>query len=231
MKKLGFLLLIITMSSATVLSQKPVPKSVFSADLGVAVAYDEFALNSFEYDAGFATAGPNAEAGFLYYGRFAGISLGMAYTNIFFNEKAYQAEYDRVLSGYGENTVNAGNYHVFKLQAGLVLKVPEFRHTEVMLLFQTGYALCVHPELTVMNTELGEINSIAGTPGESITGTAGLKVNYWLSDRFGVTLNSSLNAVRPGFGDDTGPAGAFFLPMRYYTVDAGLVIRINAPAQ
>ena len=213
------------------MSQRPAPKSVFSADLGAAVAYDEFAMKTFEYDAGFATAGPNAEAGYLYYGRFVGLSLTMGYANIFFNEKAYKAEYDRVLSGFGENTVSAGNYHVFKLQAGLVLKVPEFRHTEVMLLFQTGYALCVHPELTVMNSELGEVNRIAESPGESIIGTAGLKLNYWLSNCFGISLNSSLNSVRPGFDDETGPDSHFFLPMRYYTVDAGIVIRLNTPSR
>ncbi len=220
------LLVIVTVNP--LFPQKAVKKSVFGANAGISIPYYEFAQTTFRYDAGFAGPGPNIEAEFLRYGKFFGFSSSIGYASFFFKEKKYQAEYDRVLNGYGSNEVNAGNYQVLKFLVGFTLKLPEMERTEVMLLFHLGYALSVHPNLTVINSELGEINNIRRSTDRSPVSNAGLKVNYWLNDKYGINLNSGLNLTRPAFYDATGPGGTFFMPVRYVNANIGFVMKLNA---
>ncbi len=228
MKKLFLAFLVIVVSINPLFSQKTYKKSVFGANAGLSIPIDEFAQNTFIYDAGFAGFGPNIEVEFLRYGRWFGFSSSIGYASIFFNEKDYQAEYDRVLSGYGSNEVTAGNYQVLKFLVGYMLKIPEIKRTEVMLLVHLGYAHCVHPNLVVTNPELGEINSI----GRSIDGSPifnmGLKINYWLNDRYGINLNFGNNLTRPVFDDETGIEGSFALPIQYSNANIGFVMNLNA---
>ena len=230
MKKIFAILLLLSALQVTAQSQQKLRKSIFGVNAGVSVPFDDFAANTFIYDAGFANVGPDMEAEYLYYGKVFGFSSSIGYTSIFFNEKDYKAEYDRVLDGYGTNEVTAGNYQVLKFLVGFTLKIPEFNHTEVMLLFHLGYALSVHPKLSVTNSELGEINSIARDAGGGPVSNAGLKINYWLNDRYGLTLNGGVNLTRPGFYDATGPGGSFFLPIHYANINAGFVMNLNPPA-
>jgi len=223
---LAFLVLILTVNP--LFPQKAVKKSVFGANAGLSIPYNEFAQTTFRYDAGFAGVGPNIEAEFLRYGKFFGFSSSIGYSSIFFQEKKYQAEYDRVLNGYGTNEVTAGNYQVLKFLVGFTLKLPEIKRTEVMLLFHLGYARTVHPNLTVTNTELGEINSIRRSPDGSPVSNAGLKINYWLNDKYGINLNYGINLTRPAFYDETGPGGTFFMPVRYGNANIGFVMKLNA---
>ncbi len=176
---------------------------------------------------GFASAGPDIEVEYIYYGKFFGFSSSIGYSSIFFNEKAYQAEYARVLGGYGTNEVTAGNYQILKFLVGYTLKIPEFSHTEVMLLFHLGYALSVHPDLLVTNSELGEINRVSKDAAGAPVSNAGLKINYWLNERYGLTLNAGLNLTLPGFYDDSGPGGSFFLPVHYSNINVGFVMNLK----
>jgi len=228
MKKLFLAFLVIFVSINPLFPQKTVKKSVFGANAGLSIPHSEFAQTIFNYDAGFAGVGPNIEVEFLRYGRFFGFSSSIGYASIFFKEKDYQAEYDRVLNGYGSNEVTAGNYQVLKCLIGFTLKIPETKRTEVMLLVHLGYALSVHPNLVVTNSELGEINSIRRSPDGSPVSNAGLKINYWLNERYGINLNYGINLTRPAFYDETGIGETFTLPIRYSNANIGFVMKLNA---
>lgn len=124
------LLAVLTVSASV---QQKVRKSVFGVNTGISIPFDEFAVKAFTYDAGFSSPGPNLEVEYLYYGKVFGFSSSVGYSSLFFNERSYQAEYDRTLNGYGTNDVSAGNYQVLKFLVGFTLKIPEFNHTEVMV--------------------------------------------------------------------------------------------------
>lgn len=221
------LLILVT---ATGHAQEKIRKSVFGANAGVSIPYNEFARHAFSYEAGFASPGPIIEAEYLYYGKFFGFSSGIGYSSLFFNEKAYRAEYDRTLGGYGINEVSAGNYQVLRFLAGFTLKLPQMEHTEIMFLFHLGYALSVHPNLRVTNSELGVINTVDRTPGGSPMANAGLKINYWLNDRYGVSLNGSVTTTEPSFSDKTGPDGSFSMLMNYASVSVGFIMNLKTPS-
>lgn len=228
MKKLFLAFLVIIVSINPLFPQKTGIKSVFGANAGLSIPINEFAQNTFIHDAGFAGVGPNIEVEFLHYGKWFGISSSIGYASIFFNEKDYQAEYDRLLSGYGSNEVMAGNYQVLKFLIGYILKIPEIKSTEVMLLVHLGYAHSVHPNLVVTNPELGEINSIGRSADGSPIFNMGLKANYWLNDRYGINLNYGMNLTRPTFNDETGIGGTFAFPIHYSNANIGFVMNLNA---
>ncbi len=231
MKKLTLVLLMAVLAAVTALPQQTARKSVFGVSTGVSIPLDEFAVKVFTYDAGFSSPGPNLEAEYLYYGKIFGFSSSVSYASLFFNEKTYQAEYDRTLGGYGTNEVSAGNYQIIKALVGFTLKIPEFNHTEVMLLFHLGYAVAVHPNLLVNNSEFGVINSVDRNAGGGPVANMGLKINYWLNERYGVSLNGSVNGMSSGFIDETGPDGYFFMPMNHANVNVGFVMNLKAPRQ
>ncbi len=219
------------MVSASGAAQQKVRKSVFGANVGLSVPINEFASHSFTYDAGFASPGPVIEAEYLYYGNYFGFSTSIDYSSLYFNESAYRSEYDRTLGGYGINEVSAGNYQVLKYLVGFTLKIPELNHTEVMLLFHLGFSVCVHPDLRVTNSEYGIVNTVARTRGGSPVANAGLKINYWLNERYGVSLNSSIATTKPSFSDETGPDGSFSQLMEYTSISAGFVMNFKSPTR
>ena len=227
MRKTFAILTVLVLVTSPGQAQDKVRKSVFGANAGVSIPINEFAYHTFTYDAGFASPGPMLEAEYLYYGKFFGFSSSIGYSGFFFNENAYRSEYDRTLGGYGTNDVSAGNYQVIKFLAGFTLKIPEINHTEVMLLFHLGYAACFHPELRVTNSELGLINSVARNKGGSPVANAGLKINYWLNERYGVSLNGSVTTTEPSFGDATGPGRSFNMLMNYTSVNVGFIMNLK----
>jgi hypothetical protein len=228
MKRTFAIMALLVLVTATGHAQQKVRKSVFGVHTGVSVPLGEFALKTFTWDAGFAAPGPNLEAEYLYYGKVFGFSSSLGYANFFFNEKAYLSEYDRTLNGYGVNEVTAGNYQVIKALIGFTLKIPEFSNTEVMLLFHLGYTRAVHPNLLVTNSELGVINSVERNTGSGgPVASAGLKINYWLNERYGVSLNGSVNGMSSGFIDETAPDGNFTQPMSYVNVNVGFVMNLK----
>jgi len=230
MKRLTLALLILMLAAVTASPQKTPGKSVFGVSTGVSVPLDEFALKTFTWDAGFAAPGPNLEAEYLYYGKIIGFSSSLGYASFFFNEKAYQAEYDRTLGGYGSNSVSAGNMQVIKALIGFTIKTPEFHHTEVMLLFHLGYAVAVHPNLLVTNSELGVINSVERNAGNGPVANMGLQINYWLNERYGLSFNSSVNGLSAGFMDETGPDGNFQMPLNHADFNIGFVMNLKTPS-
>ncbi len=230
MKRVTLILIVFFLAALTALPQKRSWKSVFGAGAGVSIPYKEFAYNTFTYDAGFACPGPNLEAEYLFYGKIFGLSATIGYSNFFFNEKGYRAEYDRTLGGYGINEVSAGNYQVLKILAGFTLKLPEIAHTEVMFLFHLGYAHALHPDLQVTNSELGVINSIEKVSGAGPAANAGIKINYWLNESYGVSLNGSVSTTTPSFTDYTAPDSYFDLPIYCAGINVGFVMNLRSPS-
>ncbi|TFG42233.1 MAG: hypothetical protein E4H43_03480 [Bacteroidia bacterium] len=208
-------------------SQNEDKKSILGINSGLSIPFEEFDNKTLTGYSGFAGAGANVELDFLrYLGRFFGLSSTIGYSSISFNENAYKAEYDRILNNYGVTVVDAGNYQVLKGMVGMIIKIPETMHTEVMLIFQLGIAMSVHPDIVVSNSELGVINSVGKNSDWSSISSAGIKINYWLTGKYGISLNYNLNSTRPGFHDNTGLEGPFFVPIRYQNINAGIVINI-----
>lgn len=208
-------------------AQKENKKSLAGINAGISIPFADFADKKMENYSGFAGAGANIEIDFFRYtGRFFGLSSSIGYSNIAFNEKAYKSEYDRILDNFGETTVKAGNYQILKGLLGLILKIPETGHTEVLLIFQAGCALNIHPGLLVANSELGEINSIKRNSEWSPISNAGIKVNYYLNEKYGISLNYGINSTKPVFTDETSVERIFVLPVRYQNINIGLVINL-----
>ncbi len=227
MKKTAITLLLLLIELNLLYSQEYTRKTVFGINAGCSLPYAEFAARTMTSYAGFAAPGMNMEVDLMRYtGRFFGFTSGLGYASFFFREKAYQAEYDRILAGWGENTVSAGNYQMLTGVLGLILKIPETRHIGVLIVCRLGIAMSVHPDLVVTNSKVGEINTVSKNSDWSSAANLGLKVHYWLTEKYGITLNYSLNSARPGFRDDTGIGKSFFLPVRYMNINAGIVMNL-----
>ncbi|HBC77215.1 MAG TPA: hypothetical protein DCZ51_01225 [Bacteroidales bacterium] len=226
MKKpvLAILLILVT---TLVTAQKENKKSLVGINSGISIPFDDFADKKMENYSGFAAPGANIEIDFFRYtGRFFGLSANIGYSNIFFNEKAYKSEYDRILNNYGKTAVTAGNYQMLKGLIGLILKIPEIRNAELLLVFQLGGSMNVHPDLLVTNSELGEINSVKKDTEWSTMSNTGIKINYYLTEKYGISLNYNLNFTKPAFNDETSVEQTFFLPVRYQNINVGLVINL-----
>ena len=227
MKKTTITLLFFLIEINLLYSQEYIRKTIFGVNAGCSLPYAEFAARKMTSYAGFASPGMNIEIELMRYtNRFFGFTSGISYASFFFREKAYRAEYDRILEGYGENKVSAGNYQVLTGVLGFILKIPETRHTEALIVCRLGIAMSVHPDLAVTNSKLGVINSVSNNSDWDTLANMGLKVHYWLTEKYGITFNYSLNSTRPYFRDDTGLGNSFFLPVRYMNINAGFVMNL-----
>jgi hypothetical protein len=227
MKKTAITLLLFLIELNLLYSQEYNRKTIIGVNAGCSLPYAEFAARTMTSYAGFASPGINMEIDLLRYtGRFFGFTSGIGYASFFFREKAYKAEYDRILADYGENTVSAGNYQVLTGVLGFILKIPETRHTEALIVCRLGIAMSVHPDLVVANSKLGEINTVGINSDWNSAANMGLKVHYWLTEKYGITLNYSFNSTRPHFRDDTGLGKSFYLPVRYMNINAGFVMNL-----
>ncbi|MGB8489455.1 MAG: hypothetical protein WCE64_00205 [Bacteroidales bacterium] len=228
MKKCLSILVLLYAIAVTGHSQQEVKRTIFGASAGISLPYNEFAVKKLIPHAGFASAGPNMEASLLRYtGRFFGLSSAIGYSNIFISEKDFLAEYNNLLNGYGENRISAGNYQVLQGMLGLIFKVPEFRNTDILLMGHLGCALTVHPNINVTNSKLGVISSIRKDRSFSPLSNAGIRINHWLTGRYGLSLGYSVNLTRPSFTDETSINGYFFLPVRYHNLNVGFVMNLS----
>jgi len=207
-------------------SQKEYRKTVIGVNTGCTVPYSDFAVKSIKPDAGFASPGMNAGIDFRYAGRFFGLSSTIDYASLFFSRKAYKSEYDRILSGYGQNKVSAGNYQILTGMLGFILKIPETNHFEALVDFQLGVAMSVHPNLAVTNSKLGVINTVSRNSDWDVASSIELEINYWITNKYGFGLDYSLNSTNPGFGDNTGIEKTFFLPVRFMNINLGFVMKM-----
>lgn len=176
--------------------------------------------------AGFAGSGMNVGIDYLHSrGGFFGLSASAGYAILNFDGKAYRSEYERILNDPGEVTVTAGNYQILKGVVGLTGKFPEFYHTEIFLIVQAGYALSIHPEIIVNHSQMGIINSVGQVHDWTGISNLGMKINYNISEKYGVNFNYCLNFLYPGFQDE-GYISLFSLPERFANINIGLIINL-----
>jgi hypothetical protein len=87
-----------------------------------------------------------------------------------------------------------------------------------------GFALCHHPDLVVTDDETGVINSIS--KDNTGAGSAGIKaqLNYFFSEKYGISLSYSRFSTTPAFSDETSFEQHFNLPVSFQNINIGLTI-------
>jgi hypothetical protein len=202
-------------------------KNVFSGHIGVSLPTNEFAAKTFDYDAGFATAGGNAELNYYRYtGKFFALNASIGYSVFGFNESAYTNEYYLALNRTEGITTEAGAYQFLNTSFGLVFKIPIGSDFEVLFVPMIGVALCHHPDLIVTDDETGVINSVS--KDNSAAASAGIKaqVNYYFSEKYGINLSYSRFSTTPTFSDETSFEQHFTLPVSFQNINIGFTIML-----
>jgi hypothetical protein len=226
MKKLFILILLLLFTISSVPAQKERIRTLV-VNSGISVPYSDFANKTMVIDAGFAGVGMNIGVDYLSSkDRFLGFCASAGWSNINFNKKAYKSEYERVLNDNGEITVIAGNYNFFKTVVGLTAKIPEFHSIKILFIAQVGGSFDIHPELKVDHSRYGIINSIPQDNDWALIGNLGMKVNYKISDKYGVSLGYCLNSLRPAFNSNSSLVGNFFMPVRFQNINLGFIFKL-----
>ena len=200
-------------------------KNVFSGHAGVSLPTNEFAGTTFDYDAGFATAGGNIELNYYRYtGTYFALNASIGYSAFGFNETAYTNEYYLALNRTEGIKTEAGAYQFLNTSFGLVFKIPIGSDFELLFTPMLGYALCHHPDLVVTDDETGVINSVS--KDNDGAGSAGIKaqLNYFFSEKYGINLSYSRFSTKPVFGDETSFEQHFDLPVSFQNINIGLTI-------
>jgi hypothetical protein len=200
-------------------------KNVFSGHAGVSLPTNEFAGTTFDYDAGFATAGGNIELNYYRYtGKYFALNASIGYSAFGFNETAYTNEYYLALNRTEGIKTEAGAYQFLNTSFGLVFKIPIGSDFELLFTPMLGYALCHHPDLVVTDDETGVINSVS--KDNDGAGSAGIKaqLNYFFSEKYGINLSYSRFSTKPVFGDETSFEQHFDLPVSFQNINIGLTI-------
>jgi len=206
--------------------QKKNKKTVLGIKTGISLPFSDFANKSMTYDAGFASAGGNIDVNIMRYsGKYIGFCADLGYTNMFFHENAYQSEYERILDGIGETSVDAGNYHVLHSAIGMLFKSPEYYQSEILLSGQLGYSISIHPGISVDHSVWGEINSVEQDVGWSLISSWGLQINHYVSEKYGIGVSYHRYFLNPRFRDKTGFKKSFYLPMKYQNIN--IVFLVN----
>jgi hypothetical protein len=214
-------------AGTSIYAQNENKKNVFSGHMGVSLPTNEFAGITFDYDAGFATAGGNAELNyFRYTGKFFALNASIGYSVFGFNESAYTNEYYLALNRTEGITTEAGAYQFLNTSFGLVFKIPIGSDFEVLFVPMIGVALCHHPDLIVTDDETGVINSVS--KDNSAAASAGIKVqvNYYFSEKYGINLSYSRFSTTPSFSDETSFEQHFTLPVSFQNVNIGFTIML-----
>ncbi len=202
-------------------------KNVFSGHLGVSIPTNEFAQTTFDYDAGFATAGGNLELDYYRYtGKYFALNASIGYAAFGFDESAYTNEYYLALNRTDGIKTEAGAYQFLNTSFGLVFKIPIGSDFEVLFVPVIGLALCHHPDLVVNDEETGVINSVS--KDNSAAASAGIKaqINYYFSGKYGINLSYSRFSTTPTFSDETSFEQHFTLPVSFQNINIGLTIML-----
>jgi len=214
-------------AGTSIYAQDENKKNVFSGHAGVSIPTNEFAGTTFEYDAGFATAGGNLELNYYRYtGKYFALNASIGYSVFGFNESAYTDEYYLALNRTEGINTEAGAYQFLNTSFGLVFKIPAGSHIEVLFVPMIGLALCHHPDLVVTDDETGVINSVS--KDNDAAGSAGIKVQltYFFSEKYGINLSYSRFSTNPVFSDETSFEQHFDLPVSFQNINIGLIIML-----
>jgi len=196
---------------------------VFSLSTGLALPVADFSKKSFVTDAGFAYPGANIEFEYYKYRKpFFALNFNTTYSAMFFAKGKFKDEYYKALPQTNGLEFTTGNYHILKIEPGLVLKFPKKNNLEFLFPFRLGCSMVLHPELKVTDNSLGELKYIKKQLSAWISFSTGMKVNYYLSDKHGLSFSCNLSYSKPGFGDSTVYQGHFNLPITYSNINVGL---------
>ncbi|MDF1570538.1 MAG: hypothetical protein P1P82_02865 [Bacteroidales bacterium] len=219
------LLALVFFCASPVSAQETINRNALSFSAGTAVPFDEFAYSRFTYRAGFAQPGVNLDAKIIHYGKrkIFGIYADAGYAYLFFNEKRYLAEYERIFEDEGTTSVTTGGYHFLKAEAGFLIRTIAIRDTRIILQTGVGYTLCRHPYLSAVNSYWGVVNTVNSDLDLQLTGTAGVRVEHTLDEYTGIHLSYQVFACKPSFMDrESYRAVTFYLPVRIQNINFGL---------
>ena len=226
MKKPFILILIFSLTISAVPAQKERIRTIIF-NSGISVPYSDFAKKTMVQDAGFAGVGMNIGIDYLSSkGRFLGFCASAGYTNMNFNKKAYKSEYERVMDDDGEITVTAGNYNFLKAVIGLTGKIPVHDNIQLLVIPQVGGSFDIHPEIKVDHSRYGIINSIHQDHDWALIWNLGVKVNYKISDKYGISLGYCLNSMLTAFYSNSPIVGTFFMPVRFQNINLGFILKL-----
>lgn len=227
MNKLWLIAVLIVIGRDCPFAQKAEKRNILGVHAGIAIPYSDFAKNTFESNAGFASAGGNIGVDFFRYAcNFFGYGLNTEYTCLGFDREQYRNSYREILAGQ-EISVTAGSYHVVKGTIGILLKTPQIFNTEILFIHWLGYSITRHPEIVVASNDYGEINYIERSIGKRAIMGITLRTNYNVTERIGISLSYQMNYNRPYFSDETSLEGGFRLPIKYHNVTVGVYLDLT----
>lgn len=206
-------------------AQEHVKRNAIHFSAGTAVPYDEFALSSFTYRAGFAQTGVNLDGGIIHYGRrkIFGVYADAGYAFLFFNEKRYLSEYERIFADVGTMHVSTEGYHYLRAEVGLLLRTVSILDTRIIFQTGVGYTLFRHPYLSATNTYWGVVNTVNSDLDIQLSGSAGIRLEHTLDENTGICLSYQLFASKPDFMDtDSYRDHHFYLPVSTQHINLGL---------
>lgn len=199
---------------------------LFVVNLGPSFPVQEFGTHTFNRDAGFASVGANIEANYyIFPARYFGFNFCLGYANWGFNEEAYRNEYLRVMDKTEGITLNTGRYQSYKMLVGMALRTPVIKKFELLIRCQVGAAHSIHPAISVVDSENGSLNSIDKSSDNSVQGSIGAMLSYYINNKYGINLSYSGNSTTPTFHDSNNKYPAFYLPINYRNVNIGFHIR------
>jgi hypothetical protein len=215
----------ISVCSPPLSAQESINRNALSVSAGAAVPYSDFATSSLTWRSGFAMTGINLDAKVIHYGRkkILGLYADAGYAYLFFNEKRYLAEYERIFEDEGTTSVTTGGYHFLKAEAGFLIRTISILDTRIILQAGVGYTLCRHPYLSAVNSYWGVVNTINSDLDFQLSGTAGIRLEHTIDEYTGIHLSYQLFACKPGFMDrESYRAVTFYLPVRIQHINLGL---------
>lgn len=156
------------------------PRHYWALSVGAAIPQGNFANNSFNnYYASFAQTGFNISSNYYFYAcRFLALNTDIQYNYLPYDNKAYINEYKKALNSNNIST-NTGPYQLITLMGGLALKTSSIWKFELIYTMRTGLSIGHHPELKVIEKELGQINYIPASWGQSIAFNHDLRLLYY----------------------------------------------------
>jgi len=206
--------------------QDTIYQSSVSYSAGYSLPYSLFAEKTFARMAGFSSGGPVIDFRYQhFYGkqRIFGLFADASFTSHFFNEKSYTSAYEQRLDIEGDLQITAGNYMFAVTRVGILLSLPEFAGTRIILDAGLGAAFCYHPELSVYNTYWGQINTVPPDLDAKIMSAAGVSVEHSINRSTAILLSWSAHGFTPSFRDDVGEHTIYFdLPVRYMNFTLGI---------
>lgn len=199
-------------------------KHNFCLSTGITDPVKNFGANTFESGAGFGTCGFNSQIDYTYYiKRIFGANISLNYSKFGFDEDSYLNEYQLALHKNEGISVNSDSYRVFSPIIGLTLRTFRIKGFELSFTTRIGYSHCIHPEIIVIDSYYGIINSIKESSTNTFLRGVELKLNYYFNDLLGINFSFNKNILQPDFEDASNPEKHFNFPMNYHQFNLGIV--------